>query len=823
MLDARAWARLTDLFHQATTLPPEQRIDFACTQAADDPALREELLAMLAADATPTVGLHQPLQRAAEAMLRAAVPDLAVGTRFGPWAVRHKLAAGGMGSVYLADRADGAYERQVALKLVALPAAGSVQRGYFEHECRLLAKMQHPSIAQIHDAGVDAQGYGYLVMEYIQGQAITAWCDAHRATLRQRVQLLVEVAEGVQHAHQKGVIHRDLKPGNVLVETVDGRPLPRIIDFGIASGEEDPAQQRAAGTPGYMCPEQARGEEDIDARADIYSLGALLHALVLGLDPGAAADPLPQWDALAPARRDELAALRATTARGMRRDLDDGLAAVITRAMAAQRDQRYPATDALVSDLRLWLAGQVPRARGQSRALQVRKFIARHRLAVSAAAVTTLAVLGGFAATAWSLQQAREQASRARLSADFLASILNGVDPSVAQDLDKTLMLRVLDEASARAATELAAYPDTLADIELVIAINYNDLEFFDRAADHLQAVLALSERHPKLLRLQRLRALQVLGPVEHSRERIEQGIAVLRQGIAEAREAGGEYLWMAWDMQSRLSWSLLTQGQGEQALALGREALAGLEALRGPEDQQRLDAARRLASVLAHAGEYAQALALLDEVIARRTQSNGAEHMLTLSAREERAVALLQSRQFAAAEPELRAILQIYRGRYGQDSGHVATLSAYLGSSLREQGKVAEAGPYYRLAMDWNQRRYGPESFSSVITRHNHANWLLADGQAAASSREQQALLEIARSRFGEQNLVTGEILRNLAQAQSALGQHAEARANAQTALEVMRAVYGDDAPNALRDARQTLTLVEQAASGGVVQGASP
>ncbi|UXN00149.1 serine/threonine protein kinase [Xanthomonas hortorum pv. pelargonii] len=292
---ATSWQRLEALFHQSCLLPVEAREAFARAQAGDDVVLRDALLAMLAVESQATLRVRAPLKQAVAA-LRAPLPELPAGTRFGAWAIDRLIGAGGMGQVYLGHRADGAYEREVAIKLVAADALDVQGRALFEFECRLLAQMVHPAIAQIHDVGTDAHGRPYLVMEYLRGEPITWWCDAHLLSLHARVLLMLRVSEAVQHAHQKGVIHRDLKPSNVLVSDIDGRPMPGVIDFGIAIDAANPGMTSAhgRGTPGYMSPEQARGEQDVDARSDIYALGAMFYELSCGLAPVAGQDGLPQ-------------------------------------------------------------------------------------------------------------------------------------------------------------------------------------------------------------------------------------------------------------------------------------------------------------------------------------------------------------------------------------------------------------------------------------------------------------------------------------------------------------------------------------------------
>ena len=248
MLNTRN-GRCSTAFHQACDLPVAQRDAFAREQAGEQPQLLEELLhAAGGADATRRV--RAPL-RDLGSQIPEESPEPEPGTRFGPWQVDRLLGKGGMGQVYLGHRADGAYTRQVAIKLIGSKSHDARQQAHFERERQLLARMQHPAIAQIHDAGSDEHGRHYLVMEYVEGLPLTQWCNQHHLGLRARLRLLLRIAEGVQHAHQKGVVHRDLKPGNILISQVDGVPMPRIIDFGIAARPMMPPAQapRAGGTP----------------------------------------------------------------------------------------------------------------------------------------------------------------------------------------------------------------------------------------------------------------------------------------------------------------------------------------------------------------------------------------------------------------------------------------------------------------------------------------------------------------------------------------------------------------------------------------------
>ncbi|HYA62726.1 MAG TPA: serine/threonine-protein kinase, partial [Candidatus Sulfotelmatobacter sp.] len=375
MQKGEKWNRIKQLFDAALECELQQRSAFLHEACAGDGDLLAELESLLSAyeKADDLSGPAWPFRDATSAQERKSI---------GPYRLLKKLGEGGMGQVWLAEQTTPV-KRQVALKLIRAGMFDSAALQRFQSECQSLAIMDHPTIAKVFDAGTTADGQPYFVMEYVPGVPITDYCDQKKLKIAERLELFVKVCEGVQHAHQKAIIHRDLKPANILVVEVDGKAVPRIIDFGLAKSVTPDVLDQAPftlagsfiGTPGYMSPEQADAiTQDVDTRTDVYSLGAVLYVLLTGSLPFApppgkrqvldeVLHQLREEDPPRPStktRPRSESTKTAAEARGMEpkqlaRVLSGDLDWIAMRALERDRNQRYGTPSELAADIRRYL------------------------------------------------------------------------------------------------------------------------------------------------------------------------------------------------------------------------------------------------------------------------------------------------------------------------------------------------------------------------------------------------------------------------------------------------------------------------------------
>jgi len=527
-MDRASIARAREVFADAWERPAVDRPAYVASACSGDPVLRERVEALLLAASrldeflsTPTLDMPSPSYESSVGA-KSADPETP-GTRIGAYRIVERIGEGGFGCVYHAEQEEPV-RRQVALKIIKLGMDTRQVMARFELERLTLAMMDHPGIARVIDAGATATGRPYFVMELVRGVPITAYCDDRQLDTRDRLKLFVEVCRAIQHAHQKGIIHRDIKPGNVLVTEVDGRPVPKVIDFGIAkaidqrlAGQTTLTEARHfIGTPAYMSPDQAcPGVDGVDTRTDIYSLGVLLYELLTGAPPfdprelasksleeiqriicevdpprpstrlltlGAAQAAIAQRRGTAPARLGRL----------MRKELDW----VVMKCLEKDRQRRYASADALATDVRRHLHDEPINARPPSRVYKLRKFSRRNKGLIAACAAVLLAlVLGLVGVTAGLVREQRER-DRAEHLIVVLRQFLANIDP---QSFDVSLLTmlhlaRELDNDLVR------MHPDVESVVRGLLGEIHSALGMYPEAKTQLMRALELRkslDAHP--------------------------------------------------------------------------------------------------------------------------------------------------------------------------------------------------------------------------------------------------------------------------------------------------------------------------------------
>lgn len=722
--------------------------------------------------------------------------------RVGPYRIVRSLGEGGMGSVYLAEQLEP-IQRPVALKLIRAQLRSGLAEAYFLVERQALARMDHPAIAKVYDAGTTPQGHLFFAMERIDGVSLAEYCATHALTQRQLLTLFIGICRGVQHAHQKGVIHRDLKPSNVLVTDVDGLPAPKIIDFGIAIGTErqpggaSVALMQRVGTRGYMSPEQASGKSrEIDVRTDVYALGVMLLELLA---------PAQLLDRAARAGLDNLAlhaGLLASLGRGaathadMTRDLlaiPAQLRWVLARAIDPQRTQRYDSAQALADDLDRYLRRYPLAAVPATRGYRLRCFAARNRGPLLASALIAIALVAGTVVSVLNMRRAQVEAEKSRQVSGFLTDVLSGVDPEKARGMDKTLLRMILDDAAKNAASKLAKQPEVLADITGTIGLSYRALSEYKKELTHLKHAYALSHDTlgadaPLTLNLQRqlARAFADNGDYAAAMPLIDANIAAWSraQGSNGAKALISsldrvQYIWYA--------------GDSRKALADLDDLMPRILRVLGPQDPSSVDARNVQAVLLSETGDYARAEPLFEKVLADERRLYGEKAPKTLDTLNDYAVMFLQSHRYAQGEKILKQLLQLDTDVYGADSAMVNNVASNLGGALRQQGtpeKIAESGPYYQRAYEYALRRFGATHPNTIAAQSNYANFFTDTGNLdKAIELDRQALAAIGDQRDLPQ--IKGEIDYQLGRLLSRTGKYAEAEThllsgNAQKAQEL-------------------------------------
>ena len=519
-LSPERWQQVKSVFDTAVELDGDDRARFLADATRGDDDLRCEVESLLAALADEGGRFDEPaVASLAPGVDPAPAAASAVGKRVGAYLIDREVAHGGMGTVYEAHRVDDAYQKRVAVKMIHRGHDNELILRRFRQERQILARLEHPNIAALLDGGASDDGQPYFAMEYVAGRPIDVHCAEERLPLRDRLALFRQVCDAVQYAHRNLVVHRDLKPGNILV-TADGQA--KLLDFGIAKllsedEADDGASMTRAGlhplTTAYASPEQVRGDE-ISTASDVFSLGVVLYELLSGVAPFRANDATPlelqrRITEDSPPRPSTAASADAATAmhfaseRRLHRALRGELDTIVMMALRKEPERRYSSVEQFSEDVRRFLEGLPVRAQRDTARYRARKFVQRNRAAVAVGALLAVALMGGTAGTAWQARNARAQAriaeterAKAEQISAYLQGMISAADPSWNSPSDRpgpgTTVASVLDAAARRVSVELTGQPEVQATIRRTIGNTYRALGMAPQAQEQLRAALAL-------------------------------------------------------------------------------------------------------------------------------------------------------------------------------------------------------------------------------------------------------------------------------------------------------------------------------------------
>ncbi|MGH9869647.1 MAG: tetratricopeptide repeat protein [Candidatus Polarisedimenticolia bacterium] len=717
-------------------------------------------------------------------------------TRIGSYRIIEKRGEGGMGIVYLAEQTEPV-KRQVALKVIKLGMDSAQIIARFEAERQALALMDHPAIASIHDAGTTPEGRPYFVMEYVQGSPITEHCDRHKLTNRDRIELFLQVCEGVQHAHQKAVIHRDLKPSNVLVSLQGDRPVVKIIDFGLAKALAERLTDRTlhtelgmiVGTLEYMSPEQAGvGHPDVDTRSDVYSLGVMLYELLVGIrplsrDPGEAGiddmrRKIREQEPMRPSARvsaegtrsDEWASRRRTAPQAMRRELQGDLDWITMRALEKDRARRYQSPSELAADLRRFLSFEPVLARAPSTGYRVRKFVRRHRLGVAAAAVMavslgagTIGSTVGFVRARRAEVSARTEAESKKRVADFLKDLFKVSDPSEARGSSITAR-ELLDKAAGTIDTQLVDQPEVQAELARIMGDVYMNLGLYAPAESLLTKALDIQSRvlgpeHPDTLA-----SMASLGFLYGYQSRNEEAERLqFRTLEMQKRVLGREHAETLRSMMNLAS-AYHREARYAEAEQLYSEAIAIQKRVLGPEHADTVRSMYNLALLYYDQRRYDEAGHAQAEVLEIRNRLHGPEHPDTLLSMAALAKLYRKQRRFAEAEQLGIQVLEIQKRILGEEHPRVLGRMSNLALLYHDQGRYDEALRLSLKTLEIQRRVLGPEHEAVLWSMNNVALSYQSMGRLDEAERLHTQTLEIRNRLRGPRHADTLTSVYNLA-----------------------------------------------------------
>ncbi len=801
-MDSERWKRLGELFAAARALDGDRRARYLSEACGGDDDLRAEVESLLEQD-TAMTGLGGELGAVVKSAM-GSVGDL-TGLAIGPYRLERELGSGGMGSVWLGIRDDQEFRKSVAVKVIRGYAGADALRR-FRAERQILASLEHPNIARLLDGGATRDGVPYVVMEYVQGLPIDAWCKHHGASTEQRLRLLLDVCSAVDYAHRNLIVHRDLKPGNILV-TEEG--VVKLLDFGIAKlldpdsaphSVVETATSMRLFTPQYASPEQIKGER-ITTASDIYSLGVLSFELLAGHLPYRL--KTGQREELERAICEQEPDRPSARTGGLSSDLDN----IVLMALRKEPDRRYASVGQFAEDIQRYLDDKPIIARPASTVYQLRKFARRNKAAVvGVAAVFVALVAGVVVSTSFAVRESRQrdraerEAKIARSTSEFLGDMLSAPNPwggeGAARDIK---VVDVLDNASSRIGAAFSDQPEVEAAARRTLGETYRAIGELDKAEPHLARALELWQQQRGNHDAETLGAGSELGMLYWHQGRYAEAEAL----IAEVRDVrtetfGAEHV-ETLGAAANLALLYGDQGRYEEALALTEATLEIQRRVLGADHLDTITSMANLSSHRMRTGHLEEAVSLSESVLEARRRVLEEDHPTTARAMHDLADAYQRAGRFEEATALLEDTLQLWTRVLGERHPHTIAALQALGNTYENQGAFEDAATRLERSLELRREVLGeshPETISSI---GDLAIVYSRQDRNEEAERLYREALRLARRELGDEHPDTLVFINNVAKFYSKLGRFDSAEPLFAEGLAIQRRLLGDTHPTTL------------------------
>ena len=815
-----------DIFRNAIQFENRnEQADYLRKACGDDIELRKAIEALLQHHYASSI-LDSPAFGAGLLDEETAVTE-APGATIGRYKLLERIGEGGMAVVYMAEQQKPIH-RNVALKIIKLGMDTKSVIARFEAERQALAMMDHPNIAKVFDAGATETGRPYFVMELVRGASITDYCDQANLTTEERLVLFMQVCTAVQHAHQKGIIHRDIKPSNVMVALHDGKPVPKVIDFGIAKATNQRLTEKTLftryaqmiGTPAYMSPEQAElSDLDVDTRSDIYSLGVLLYELLTGTTPFSEEDLrragylemqriIAEQEPTKPSTKlstlgetlTEVARRRSSTPDVLRKSLRGDLDWIVMKSLEKQRDRRYGTASELSADIDRHLSNEPVQAAAPNLSYRTRKFVRRHRIGVLVALLISVALLAVLSALSvatvliWR-EQGRTQRALEREQKALAQETRARVDAEQARAREEQARTEAQQQTKvAQAVADFLNY-DLLASVDPARARGRQVTvrEIVDAASQRIEGRFKDQPFVEASVRLTLGNTYTQLGEYAEAARQLEKVRQMHREHFPQDDPRAIE------SMRS-LGWLYVEQARYQDAEPLLVGALETSERVLGHEHLRTLDCMTPLALLYKKQGRYEEARQLFFDALEIEKRTLGAEHLLTLNTMHNLATLYDSQGRYQDAEALYREVLKIKQYRFGEDHPDTLRTMGNIANLCSIQGRYSEAEQLYRKTMEITKRVLGEEHPDTLGSMNNLGGFYCNNGRYQEAEPLLAEAVKTTTRTLGEEHPQTLLSMNSLAILRSKQGRYSDAEPLGLKMLEIRERLLGKDHPDTVK-----------------------